>query len=308
VFTEELPAYCAVALAGLDDLPDTIMTRSVVVRMRRRAPDELIKPWRQRINGPEAATLYKRLLNWSVSVTPSWPQIPDEITDRDADVWEALLAVADLAGDRWAADARKAAVTLVTASRRRTPSTGILLLRDLKKVFERATADKLLTEEVLAALEGMAESPWAVIRRGEPLDNRGLSNRLKKYGIGPKLHREGENVFRGYARTQFEDAWKRYLEGLQDDDDQDDDAPPSEDSCVTSVTSATPVTVVTDVTDTRAVTGEGVRHDLTSASVDAEVPLCDCGSQLRDDNDTGMCAECLFIARQEAIARSQARL
>jgi hypothetical protein len=23
VFTEELPAYCAVALAGLDDLPDT---------------------------------------------------------------------------------------------------------------------------------------------------------------------------------------------------------------------------------------------------------------------------------------------
>src|SRR5215217_7955746 len=38
VTTEELPAYCAVALAGLDDLPDTIMTRSVVIRMRRRAP------------------------------------------------------------------------------------------------------------------------------------------------------------------------------------------------------------------------------------------------------------------------------
>jgi hypothetical protein len=29
VETEELPAYCAVALAGLDDLPDTIMSRSV---------------------------------------------------------------------------------------------------------------------------------------------------------------------------------------------------------------------------------------------------------------------------------------
>ena len=35
---EELPAYSAVALAGLDDLPDTIATRSVIVRMRRRAP------------------------------------------------------------------------------------------------------------------------------------------------------------------------------------------------------------------------------------------------------------------------------
>jgi hypothetical protein len=35
VETEELPAYCAVALAGIGDLPDTILTRSVIVRMRR---------------------------------------------------------------------------------------------------------------------------------------------------------------------------------------------------------------------------------------------------------------------------------
>ena len=53
VETEELPAYCAVALAGLDDLPDTIMTRSVVVRMRRRSSNERVEPWRTRINAPE---------------------------------------------------------------------------------------------------------------------------------------------------------------------------------------------------------------------------------------------------------------
>jgi hypothetical protein len=34
------PVYAAVALAGLGDLPDTLMTRSVVIRMRRRAPGE----------------------------------------------------------------------------------------------------------------------------------------------------------------------------------------------------------------------------------------------------------------------------
>src|SRR6478736_8905837 len=65
VFTEELPAYCAVALAGLDDLPDTIMTRSVVVRMRRRAPGERVEPWRLRINGPEALALQERLRDWA---------------------------------------------------------------------------------------------------------------------------------------------------------------------------------------------------------------------------------------------------
>jgi len=54
VETEELPAYCAVALAGLNDLPDTIMSRSIVVRMRRRAPNEKVEPWRLRINAPQA--------------------------------------------------------------------------------------------------------------------------------------------------------------------------------------------------------------------------------------------------------------
>ncbi len=38
--TEELPAYCALALAGLGGLPDTLLTRAVVVRMKRRAPGE----------------------------------------------------------------------------------------------------------------------------------------------------------------------------------------------------------------------------------------------------------------------------
>jgi hypothetical protein len=55
--TEDLASYCAVAMAGLDDLPDTIMDRSMVVRMRRRAPDETVEPWRVRINAAQGALL-----------------------------------------------------------------------------------------------------------------------------------------------------------------------------------------------------------------------------------------------------------
>jgi len=133
VFTEELPAYCAVALAGLDDLPDTIMSRSIVIRMRRRARSEPLEPWRQRINGAEVDQLYKRLLAWSTNAQPlqdGWPDIPAAVVDRDADVWESLLAVADLAGAHWPNLARATAVTLVTAANRREPSLGVLLLRD----------------------------------------------------------------------------------------------------------------------------------------------------------------------------------
>lgn len=88
VETEELPAYCAVALAGLDDLPDTIMSRSIVVRMRRRAPTEPVEPWRPRVNGPEAEKLHDRLANWAAAINPlesGWPAMPDGVTDRRPD-------------------------------------------------------------------------------------------------------------------------------------------------------------------------------------------------------------------------------
>jgi hypothetical protein len=181
--------------------------------MRRRLGDEKVQPWRKRINGPAAERLCNEIREWSSNegVTPTWPDIPEEIQDRDADVWEALLAVADLAGERWATSAREAAVTLVTASRERKPSLGVVLLADVRKVFDGCADDKLPTEEILSALNKIDEAPWATIRRGEPMDSRSLANRLGKYGIGSKPQRDGERVFKGYARAQFEDAWKRYV-------------------------------------------------------------------------------------------------
>ncbi len=99
VFTEEIPAYCAVALAGLGGLPDTILSRCVIVRMRRRAPSETIEPYRRRVNGPDGERLRERLAAWIESVMPqltdTFPFMPDGIVDRDADVWESLIAIAD---------------------------------------------------------------------------------------------------------------------------------------------------------------------------------------------------------------------
>ncbi|MFY9836972.1 MAG: hypothetical protein WAK55_10950, partial [Xanthobacteraceae bacterium] len=51
--TEEIPAYAAVAMAGLGWLPDTIMSRSVVVRMRRRHDGEQVEPYRRRVHAAE---------------------------------------------------------------------------------------------------------------------------------------------------------------------------------------------------------------------------------------------------------------
>src|SRR5262249_24355667 len=112
VRTEEIPAYCAVALAGLGGLPDTILTRSVAIRMRRRAPDERVEAWRRRIHAPIGEGLREQLVAWADAVLGSiadkWPEMPPGVTDRDADVWEPLLAVADMVGGTWPERARAA--------------------------------------------------------------------------------------------------------------------------------------------------------------------------------------------------------
>jgi hypothetical protein len=213
VSTEELPAYCAVALAGLDDLPDTLMSRSVVVRMRRRAPQESIEPWRHRLHAPEGEAIRDRLASWTRSLrVGTWPAMPAGVEDRNADIWEALLAVADAAGGDWPKRARVAAVTLVTDAKAAVPSLGVRLLGDLKSVF--GERDRMFTEDVLAALVGLDEAPWSDLR-GKPLDARGLAFRLGKYGVHPRLVRDADQVFRGYTRADLADSWSRYVTAVE---------------------------------------------------------------------------------------------
>lgn len=233
--TEETPAYCAVALAGLGDMPDTILTRSVVVRMRRRALYERVEPYRRRDVELEANALRDRVSDWAAAVfdevAAARPPFPEGVADRDADVWEALLAVADAAGGEWPKRARRASSAMVSASKNGTPSLGVRLLADLRQVF--GDADRMSSDGMLKALHAIEEAPWCDLR-GKPLDARGLAQRLKPYGIASKQVRIGLATLKGYERADLVDAWLRYLS-----------LPPL--ASETSETSETPGSGVSDV-------------------------------------------------------------
>jgi hypothetical protein len=213
VETEEISAFCAVALAGLGWLPDTILTRSVVVRMRRRAPNEKVMAFRRRVHASEGHDLQQRLAVWAskphlAAMTAARPEMPAGIEDRNADVWEPLLAVADEAGGDWPQRARDAAVALVGSAAEAEPSLGIRLLADLRTVLGNSEA--LATAVVLAALIDLPESPWGDLK-GKPINDRRLATRLREYGIKSRNVRIGDKIAKGYARDDFHDAWERYL-------------------------------------------------------------------------------------------------
>jgi hypothetical protein len=249
VATEEIPAYSAVALAGLGWLPDTIMSRAVIVRMRRRHHGERIEAFRRRIHVVDGHRIRDRIAAWAQTQTEPdrWPQLPPGVDDRDADVWEPLVAVADMVGGDWPKRARAAAVALIAAAKAIEPSLGIRLLMDLKTVFD--SDDALHTTTILAKLIAIEESPWGDLR-GKPLDDRGLAKRLREYSIQPDTIRIGEVRLKGYRREALADAWARYVP-----------SPAYPETSVTRVTSVTAqqnqgslVTAVTDaqrnVTDT----------------------------------------------------------
>jgi Protein of unknown function (DUF3631) len=212
---EAIEAFSALAVAGLGWLPDTIMSRSVIIRMRRRHPGERVEPFRPRLHEQRGFGVRALIEQWAASAEINWPELPPTIEDRDADVWESLIAVADAVGGEWPALARKAAVALVTESKEREPSLGIRLLADLRTVFGSQPA--MFSKDILDALRVLDEAPWDDLK-GKPLNERGLAHRLRQYGIQPKSVRLPgvSKTSKGYHRDDLHDAWARYLPALAD--------------------------------------------------------------------------------------------
>ncbi|MEV6807317.1 DUF3631 domain-containing protein [Streptomyces sp. NPDC051132] len=216
---QAFPSYCAVAVAGLGSLPDTILSRSVIIRMRRRARNEKVEPFRARIHETEGHKLRDRLAQWAEQVRTqimgAWPQMPEGVTDRPADVWEPLLAIADAAGGTWPARAREACVSLVTASKANDKgSLGVRLLTDLRD-HVMVGIDRLPTIAILDRLNALDDAPWADLN-GKPLDNRRLSRMLAEYmtadnqPIASRNIKTAGSVLKGYYAVDLTDAWARY--------------------------------------------------------------------------------------------------
>jgi Protein of unknown function (DUF3631) len=211
---DRFPVYAPAALAAIGTLPDTILDRAVVVHLRRRAPDEPVRAYRQRVTPPEGGALRDRLAGWAADVAERvgepWPDMPVGVDDRPADVWEPLLMVADLWGAGWPVAARAACAALVGAASDESASPGVRLLADLRGVFGDAGA--LPTETILGKLRGLDEAPWGDWY-GKPLAPRDLARLLKPYGAAPRRVRvDGATPgARGYTRADLLDAWTRYL-------------------------------------------------------------------------------------------------
>lgn len=214
---KQFGVFAPVAMAGLGSLPETIATRSISVEMRRRRADQKVRPFRLKF-AQDALNRARSLLEmWAEDSADdlefACPDLP--VSDRAADVWEPLIAIAQMAGEEWHKRAINACKELSANGKNASQSVspGIQLLTDLREVFGEEPV--MFTAEIIERLSTLPDRVWSA----EKLSPRSLGRILADYGVRPSTVRRGDSVAKGYKAEDLSVAWERYVKAEPDDDD-----------------------------------------------------------------------------------------
>ena len=208
--------FAPMALAGKGEvLPESVMTRAVIIRLQRRMGNEYIEDFLTDLVAFEAEELREELLGWSdycaQDISTLNPELP--VRDRDREVWLPLFIVAHLADQAWIKRAEIALTNIQEAKSDNTLPRERQLLSDIWKIFQGQERDKIKSAAIILGLIEMHDSEWDTYNFGKPINERALAKKLRTYGIKPAQIRFENGVgAKGYYRSEVESAVKRYLE------------------------------------------------------------------------------------------------
>jgi putative DNA primase/helicase len=208
--------WAPVAVAMIGRLPATLEDRSVVVRLKRRRPDEAIATFRfDQTEG--LGQLARMAARWATDnlerLKDTNPAMPATLQNREADNWRPLLAIADVAGREWPVRVQEIAQLLTASNRVSEQSAGVMLLEDICLFFESQEKRRVSSNEIAVFLKGLEGRPWSEWKGGKAITQKAIANLLAPFDISTAEMRVGHQVLRGYHIEQFEDAFARYVSG-----------------------------------------------------------------------------------------------
>jgi Protein of unknown function (DUF3631) len=222
-------AYKPIAIAAKGHaLPNDLIQRSIIVHMRKPPPEANLE--RLNEDAPEfieaTNALKNEIRNWANGCKLN----PDPATPlkwRASDNWRLLLAIAD--DLERGEEARKAALILSSGLPDEDPA--LLLLMDIRGIFDASGLDRITSAELLARLHALPDGIWLEWRgpNDDQLPHKLTANELARmlggsrfgggFGIRPRTvwPRGGRNErgpsAKGYYRKDFEVAWAAYCPG-----------------------------------------------------------------------------------------------
>jgi hypothetical protein len=93
-------SWCPKAMAAIGRLPDTLADRCLLIRMHRNTVQEQCERLRnlRRMADALRRKCARFVRDHSEVIAEACPDVPADLNDRAADIWEPLCALADLAG------------------------------------------------------------------------------------------------------------------------------------------------------------------------------------------------------------------
>lgn len=177
---QDFSTFSPKVLAGIGRIWDTVMSRSIPIRLTRASPSELMslrKIRGDRIAG-ELEEYRRRAARWAIDHVDALrdrdPATAAKLDARQCDVWRPLFAIAEEAGGTWPERARTAALALHGAVDDEGDD-GILILSDLRDIYARHPyGSGVFTKTILNELAQREDRPWSEYRDGKPLTATGL--------------------------------------------------------------------------------------------------------------------------------------
>ena len=229
------------AYASIGKVPETVRSRSITIRMRRKPKNAKIERWRASRDpvGDDWKERAERFAQEKMSEFRQADVDPKELSflnDREEDNCRELVKVADLVGGDWPQRARQAVRSMKTRSKKQPEddNTGNLLLADLWVLYKvkqesakergESPPDRILSKDLDEYLHKLEERPWGNWgKNGDLISPTARGRLLNKYEIHSGDFRDGPERGKGYLWEWFFPAWESYLE-----DDSDDVSKPNE--------------------------------------------------------------------------------
>lgn len=201
--------WCPKVIAAIGRLPETLMDRCISITMQRKKAGESCERLRNLDGTAWRRKCLRFVADHAEAIAGAEPEMPAQLNDRAADIWEPLLGVADLAGGEWPKVMREAALKL-SAGVAESNVIGSLLL-DILMAFKTSNVDRLFSRDLVGWLNENKERPWAEARRGKDVDELWLAQQLRPYGVRPRsIWIEGTGS-KGYMESDFAEVWPRYV-------------------------------------------------------------------------------------------------
>lgn len=237
---QRFPTFAPVALAGLSNarLADDLLSRSIRLGMERKPPGVTCERFTRRRDVAAAMAIREALAaslsEHQVFIEAHYPDMPAGLGDRDFDIWEPLVIVADAAGGRWPERARAACVQFaMRVMSKRELTTPQRLLVDIREVYEELMTANWKTDliptygsnpamvdeefcqsaDLVSALRARDDMPWGALSY---VTVYWLAAKLEPFGIKPAKHRftPGGSQYRGYYWCDFADYWADHPDGV----------------------------------------------------------------------------------------------